>query len=185
MMFVVMLASGPAVGQESAPRTESRSPNPMSLLVRASLAQLSVGAFDGELDVLRAGMGLGRGKFGFIVSTGLANIAPSGWSGDYMLQITTIPIEVDVTYGLAPERRRSHPVFYVHGEYNWHSLAYHLYGGGVRVGALWTFWAVSGGFQAGWRRSVFGEDETGRTYRDFYSVGVTLDLGGWWPVELR
>jgi hypothetical protein len=185
-LLVAVFMSGHAWAQESPPRfPPTQGSGQLSFLVRASLARVRVGLFDGELDVLRAGMGLGWGKFGFIVSTGVAEIAPSGWSGDYMLQLTTVPIEGDITYGLAPARRRSQPVFYVHGEYNWHSVAYQLHGGGVSVGALWTFWAVSGGVQASWRRSIFGEDQTGNTYRDFYSAGLTLDLGGWWPIRLR
>ncbi len=176
--------SYPAAGQEAASRTQSRNAAPLSLLVRASVGQVSVGAFDGKLDVVRAGMGLGLGKFGFVLSTGVAEVAPSGWSGDYMFQLTTVPIEGDITYGLVPGHRRSQPVFYLHGSYNRNGVLYKLHGGSVSVGAKWTFWAVSGGVQTGWRRSVFGEDPSGHRYADFYSVGITLDLGGWWPVDI-
>ena len=185
VLATAAMVAAAATSQETAPLLPNHRSQQLSLLVRAGLAQAHVGAFDAELDLVRAGLGIGWGKFGIVASTGWGEIAPSGWGGDYMFQLTTTPLEFDITYGLAPGRRLSQPVLYVHGEYNPSGVLYHLHGGGVSIGALWTFWAVSGGVQATWRRSIFGEDQTGRTYRDFYSVGVTLDLGGWWPVALQ
>jgi hypothetical protein len=179
------LSDGVALAQETAtPSSATFDSDNLSLLARASLGRLSVGFVDAELNVLRLGLGIGWHKFGIVASTGLAQVAPGG-EGDYMLQITVVPVECDITYGLAPGRRLGQPVFYVHGEYNPISLAYQLHGGGVSIGALWTFWAVSGGVQVGWRRTVFGEDPTGRTHRDYFSAGVTFDLGGWWAVGIQ
>jgi hypothetical protein len=185
LLLNVALFSGAALAHETAaPTSATIDSDDLSLLARASLGRISLGFVDAKLDLLRLGLGIGMHRFGIIASTGLAQVAPGG-AGDYMLQITLVPIECDITYGLAPGRRLGQPVFYVHGEYNPISLAYQLHGGGVSIGALWTFWAVSGGVQVGWRRTVFGEDPTGRTHRDYLSAGVSLDLGGWWAVDIQ
>jgi len=184
-LLLAGLVFGRVWAQESPPwSTPTQGSGQLSLLVRASLGRVRVGLFDGELDLVRAGLGIGWGKFGIIASTGWAEVAPSGWSGDYMFELTGLPIECDLTYGLVPGRHLNQPVLYVHGEYAALPGPYGLRGGSVSAGTLWTFWTVSGGVQATWRRSVFGNAAPWDRHRDFYSVGFTVDLGGWWPINL-
>jgi hypothetical protein len=183
-LLLAILMFGRVWAQESPPGSPPTQGSQLSLLVRASLGRVRVGLFDGELDVVRVGLGLGWGRFGIIASTGYSELAPSGWAGDYMFEITGRPIECDLTYGLVPGRHLDQPVLYVHGEYATLPRPYGLRGGGVSAGALFTYWAVSGGVQVTWRRSVLGTAAPWDRNHDFYSVGVTLDLGGWWPIRL-
>jgi hypothetical protein len=186
-LLLAILMFGRAWAQESPPWSPStQGSGQLSLLVRASLGRVRVGLFDGELDVVRAGLGVGWGRFGIIASTGYSHIAPSGWAGDYMWEANRWPVECDLTYGLAPGRQLGSPVLYVHGEYSLTSGPGILdqHGGNIGVGALWTYWAISGGVQITWRRSVSGNAAPWDRYRDFYSIGVVVDLGGWWPIRL-
>jgi hypothetical protein len=186
-LLAVAALPGPAPAQPSMPwSATSPSSTRLSLLVRASLARARIGYADAELDQLRAGIGIGWGKFGIIASTGWSHIAPSGWAGDYMFEVTGWPVECDLTYGLVPGNRLGSPVLYVHGEYALASGPGILdqHGGNVGVGALWTYWAISGGVQITWRRSVSGNAAPWDRYHDFYSIGVVVDLGGWWPIRL-
>jgi hypothetical protein len=185
---MAVLISGSAIAQEGPLwSTSTQGSGQLSLLVRASLGRVRVGLFDVELDVVRAGLGIGWGKFGIIASTGWSHVAPSGWAGDYMIESTGHPIECDLTYGLIPDNHLGSPVFYLHGEYALTSGPGILdqHGGNVGVGALWTLYAVSGGIQLTWRRSVSGNAAPWDRTRDFYSVGLTVDLGGWWSIRLR
>jgi hypothetical protein len=159
-----------------------------SLLVRASLARARVGYVDAELDLLRAGIGIGWSRFGIIASAGAGHVAPSGWAGDYMFEMSNWLVECDLTYGLAPGSHVGRPVLYVHGEYaldTSHRIdVLSQRGGSIGVGTLWTYWAISGGVQVTWRRSVSANAAPWDRYRDFYSVGVVVDLGGWWAIGL-
>jgi hypothetical protein len=159
----------------------------VSLLLRGSPARGRIGYADAELDLLRAGIGIGWGKFGVIASASWAHIAPSGWAGDHMLEASGWPLECDLTYGLVPGGHLGSPVVYVHREYAPSSGPGTLdqHGGNVGVGVLWTSWAISGGLQVTWRRSVSGNAAPWDRHRDFYSIGVVADLGGWWSVDLQ
>ncbi len=184
-LLTAVLLSGHVWALEGATWSQpTQGPTQPSLLVRASLGRVRVGFVDGELDVARAGLGIGWGRFGIIAATGWSHLAPSGWTGDYMFELTGYPIECDLTYGLVPGHYLTQPVLYLHGEYNPNG-AYTIRGGSVSVGALWTFWAASGGIQLTWRRSVMATAAPWDRNHDFYSVGLTADLGGWWAIDLR
>ncbi len=186
-LLAVAALPGPALAQPSMPWAPTTSSSRrLSLLVRASLARGRIGYVDAELDQLRAGIGIGWGEFGIIAGTSWSHIAPSGWAGDYMMEDNLLPVECDLTYGLAPGRQLGSPVLYVHGEYSLNSGPGILdqHGGNIGVGAMWTYWAISGGIQLTWRRSVSGNAAPWDRYRDFYSIGVVVDLGGWWPIRL-
>jgi hypothetical protein len=188
-LLAVAALPGPAPAQLSMPwSATSPGSKRLSLLVRASLARARIGYADAELDFLRAGIGIGWGKLGIIASTGMGHIAPSGWVGDYMLDVANWLVECDLTYGLVPGRQLGSPVLYVHGEYALDTGSgvdiLSQRGGSVGVGALFTYWAISGGVQVTWRRSVSGNAAPWDRYRDFYSIGVVVDLGGWWPIRL-
>ena len=169
-------------GPEAEPTMDFTRP---SLLLRGSLAGVYVGYIEARLDIVRAGAGIGFDKVGVILSTGCGTVAPGG-AGDYMLEVTVLPIELDITYGLTPDRPPGRPVLCVHGEYQRWGHAYRLYGGSVSVGAKWTFNAVSAGVQASWRRIMEGGwPSPRRVFDDHLAIGITLDIGGWWAVGRR
>jgi hypothetical protein len=187
-VLLAVLMSGSALAQESPSWSQpTEGSERLLLLLRGSLGRARIGYRDAELGLVRAGMGLGWRGFGIIASTGWGHIAPSGWAGDYMWEANGWPVECDLTYGLVPGRQLDSPVLYVHGEYSLTSGPGILdqHGGSIGVGALWTYWAISGGVQITWRRSVSGNAAPWDRYRDFYSIGVVVDLGGWWPIRLE
>jgi hypothetical protein len=188
-VLLVIMMLGTSMGQDRPSWLDPvEGTSRLSLLVRGSLARARVGYADAELDFLRAGIGVGFGGFGIIASTGAGHVAPSGWAGDYTIDVANWLVECDLTYGLAPGSHLGHPVLYVHGEYALDNSPgvdiFSQRGGSIGVGTLWTYWAISGGVQVTWRRSVSANAAPWDRYRDFYSIGVVVDLGGWWAIGL-
>jgi hypothetical protein len=135
----------------------------------------------GEMEFLSVGWGRAWGNNGFMVAARALEIAPSGYSGDYMFSAGFAPLYVYAVRGVSGRASSS-------------STALHAFVGGAflvpyempylqaGVGAKWRYYVISPEVLLTWRSQWHAENRPAER-SDILSLCFRLELGGWWRFD--
>ncbi len=141
--------------------------------------RMYTGPADFQLDLLTLGVGYGNRNIGFMFATKGMEVVPSGWSGDYVVAGGPLPAYVYAVSGMRSGWVNARPTFYAWFGGTFWGMLYDMPYFQTGIGAKWRFYAVSPAVQVKWRR-VWHERRF--AHNDFITVGLRLELGGWWPL---